>query len=99
MFSSVRTERYVEPIEPIGRLVAVVPLAAVWQACRGNCPRRHFEASFCCLRITESATRDWHVRPTYSSAYRYVNRFLGPYRAPTGVGWATALSGPLYTPI
>jgi len=28
---------------------------------------------FCRLRITESATRDWHVRPTYSSGGQYVN--------------------------
>jgi hypothetical protein len=47
--------------------IATTPLAAA------IAPVVISDPVFCRLRITESATRDWHVRPTYSSGGQYVN--------------------------
>ena len=46
---------------------------------------------FCRLRLTESATRDWRVRPIYSSGSRYVK--LEPTRSSHRIGLQPASDG------
>ena len=46
---------------------------------------------FCRLRLTESATRDWRVRPIYSSGSRYVK--LEPTRSSHRIGLQPASAG------